>query len=101
MVPGGGTGFALLAGTIALDEAVSVMLGGEIGAMLWILFHFVVNPTLCGLFIIFTVAKAALVRKPKVTMLYLAFVVAASAYIYVAVSGNIWWLEFFGIDFNR
>ena len=100
-IPGGIVGFMLLAAAIAIDEVASVYLGGNLGAFLWTTFHFILNPILCVIYIVFTIVKGIRARSLKLGIVYLILILLALAYIYIAFTGNIWWPEFFGVDFGN
>jgi len=97
---GGIGGFLVLSAMIVADEAVCVYIGGNIGSFLWVTFHFVVNPIFCALYILLSIAKAVAVRRLKEAITCVILCALALGYIYLAVSGNIQWVQFFGISFQ-
>lgn len=97
---GGISGILILCAVIFVDEFIAVQYGGDTGALLWTTFHFVINPLFCAIYIVLTVLKW-IHSKEKIRFLYPLGIALALFYLYVSMSGNILWLELFGIDFNK
>lgn len=96
---GGISGILILSAIIIADELGAVQYGGDTGALLWTTFHFVINPLFCVIYIILTVLKG-IHTKEKIRLFYPLGIAVALFYLYISISGNIFWLELFGIDFN-
>ena len=96
---GGISGILILCAIILVDEFFSVQYGGDCGAFLWTTFHFILNPIFCGIYIVLTGFKWSH-SKERVRFLYVLGIAVALFYLYVSISGNTFWIDIFGINFN-
>lgn len=97
---GGWTGLLWLIGIILLTELGGVRLGGDRGAFWWTTFHFIGNPLVCVAYSILTAVKAFQFRKSAGAKLFHMLPLAIPlGFVYLAFTGNTWWLEVLGVRF--
>ena len=97
---GSWTGLPWLIALILLTELGSVRLGGERGAFWWTTFHFIGNPLACVLYSILTLAKTLRRRPLGAKILHVLPIVVPIGFLYLAVTGNTWWLEVLRVRFH-
>jgi hypothetical protein len=93
--------FPILVAFVLINELTTGMFRNDFGAMLWVLFHFFVNPICCLLYIVFTIVKIKRSNSLKNYLWDMLSIFIAIWFIYIAISGNIAWVEMLGIDFGE
>lgn len=98
----GGVQYGLiLIAVLICSELISVILGGDWGSLLWVTFHFVLNPILCIIYVLLVVIKFSKKNSMFDNLLCIPFILLAIFYLYIAFTGRVEWVEIFGINFNK
>ena len=77
-----------------------LFLAADIGAFLWITFHFIVNPILGVIISLFLIWHAFSQKQLQSKVLSIAAILFPLLVCYVGFSGNTWFVEIMGINFN-
>jgi len=84
-----------------LSETITILISGDIGAFLWITFHFILNPVIGGI-----VMLVAIWLSLKQNILWIRIVTLVSCVvpliiIYLGYTGSFWIYEKLNVNFNR
>ena len=98
---GGWKGLVPLILFIFSTEALTVSVGGDAGGFWWVTFHFILSPLYCIVHITVTCFNTLQLTPTTARMKYLSSILLPLAFLYIVFAGNVLWLRFFNIDFNK
>jgi len=85
---------------VVVSEYSPQLFNKDIGAFIWITFHFIINPIL-GIFVcLFLIWHGVTQKQLQPKLLSIIAVVFPLFISYVGFSGNTWFVELLGINFN-
>ena len=85
---------------VLVAEYGPLLLSKGPGAFLWTTFHFIVNPILGVIIFLFLIWHALSQKQLQPKVLSIAVMFFPLLVCYVGFSGNIWFVELMGINFN-
>jgi hypothetical protein len=86
---------------VLISELATIYIGGEIAGIFWLTFHFVINPIIGLIVVVFVVRH---IINQNILWIRIIALVACSvplAVSFFGLSGNIWLIETLGISFNK
>ena len=85
---------------VLATEYGPLFLAADIGAFLWTTFHFIINPILGVVISLFLIWHALSQKQLQPKVISIAAILFPLLVCYVGFSGNIWFVELMGINFN-
>jgi hypothetical protein len=85
---------------ILLSEYGPTYFEPDLGSFIWTTFHFIFNPILSIAIVGFLIWHLTGQSKMSAKLLSVALIIFPVFICYVGVSGNIWFVELLGINFN-
>ena len=86
---------------VFISELATIYIGGEMGGLFWLTFHFMVNPIAGLIVVVFVVGH---VFKQNILWIKICALVACCvplAVSFFGLSGNIWIIDTLGISFQK
>ena len=85
---------------VVIAEYGPLLINKELGGFIWVTFHFILNPILgvvLSLFLIWHAFSQKQIQNKILSITAMCFPILVS---YAGFSGNIWFVELLGINFN-
>jgi hypothetical protein len=75
---------------VLLSEITTMSLGGNIGSFLWVTFHFIINPIIGGIIVLFAIWHTIKQRIIWLRIITIMACIVPLLVIYIGYTGNFW-----------
>ena len=98
---GGIRGGKILLMVIIFSTILPFIIGGDLGAFLWVTFNYILNPIICSFFIIATIIKLIIeTREAKSLIINNSLIVITILYLYISLFETVLYLNILGLSFQ-